>query len=393
MTSRRGTRVVDVEVFRVPPRWFFVRLRCDDGTEGWGEAIVPKRPRAVVGAIEDIAANIRGEDADRIEDLWQRMHRGGFFRGGPILATAAAAIEQALWDAKGRRVGLPVYEFLGGAVRERVRTYAWVGGDNPADVVEHTAGRLEQGMTAVKMNVAAQLDYLEPGPAIDAVVERVASMRAKFGKSLGIAVDFHGRANHVVARTLLQELQPYGLMWVEEPVAPECEDTLKDLRRVAGSTPIATGERLVSRWQFKQLLTDATVDILQPDVSLTGLFELEKICRMAEAYDVAVAPHCPNGPISLAASLQVDMCCGNVVIQEHSAGLHYNQGYAGLRPADLVDYLTDPGPLTTLDGHFLRGTGPGLGIEVDAERVAASVHEWELPDPVWRHDDGRLAEW
>jgi len=385
--------IADVDVYRVPPRWFLVRVRCDDGSQGWGEAIVPKRPRAVVGAVGDLADNLRGADADRIEELWQRMHRGGFFRGGPILGTAAAAIEQALWDAKARRAGMPVYEFLGGAVRERVRTYAWVGGDKPADVVEHTAQRLEQGMTAVKMNVAAQLDYLEPAASIDAVVERVASLRAKFGKGLGIAVDFHGRANHVVARTLLQELAPYGLMWVEEPVTPESDDTLRDLRRVAGPTPIATGERLTSRWQFKQLLTDGTVDVLQPDVSLTGLFELEKICRMAEAYDVAVAPHCPNGPVSLAASLQVDMCCGNVVIQEHSAGLHYNQGYAGLRPADLVDYLTDAEPLRPVDGHFLRTSRPGLGIDVDTAAVDWSDHEWQLPDPVWRHDDGRLAEW
>jgi galactonate dehydratase len=393
MSGRPTSHISDIEVFRVPPRWYFVRLRCDDGTQGWGEAIIPKRPGAVVGAINDIAANVVGEDADRIEDLWQRMHKGGFFRGGPVLTTAAAAIEQALWDAKGRRYGLPVHQFLGGAVRERVRTYAWVGGDNPADVLEHTERRLKQGFTAVKMNVAAQLDYLESRQAIDAVVERVASLRERFGSELGIAVDFHGRANHVVARTLLRELEQFGLMWVEEPVSPECDDTLKDLRRVAGATPIATGERLVSRWQFKQLLAEGTVDVLQPDVSLTGLFELEKICRMAEAYDVAVAPHCPNGPISLAASLQVDMCCGNVVIQEQSTGLHYHQGYEGLPAGDLFDYLADPGPLQTVDGYLARSEGNGLGIDIDADTVAARVHDWQLPDPVWRHADGRLAEW
>ena len=386
-------RINDVEVFRVPPRWFFVRVGCDDGTEGWGEAIVPKRPAAVVGAINDIAANVVGEDADRIEDLWQRMHRGAFFRGGPILGTAAAAIEQALWDAKGRRYGLPVHQFLGGPVRERVRCYAWVGGDDPADVVQHTKQRIEQGFTAVKMNVAGQLDHLEARPAIDAVVARVASLRGEFGPDLGIAVDFHGRANHVTARALLRELEQFGLMWVEEPTSPECDDTLGDLRRVAGATPIATGERLTSRWQFKQLLTSGAVDVLQPDVSLTGLFELEKICRMAEAYDVAVAPHCPNGPISLAASLQVDLCCGNVVIQEQSAGLHYHQGYAGLPAADLLDYLTDSAPLRAIDGYLPRGDGAGLGIDIDADAVSERRQDWYLPDPVWRYDDGRLAEW
>lgn len=393
MTGPVVSRISDIEVYRVPPRWFFVRLRCDDGTEGWGEAIIPKRPAAVVGAVRDIAANVVGAEADRIEDLWQRMHRGAFFRGGPVLGTAAAAIEQALWDAKGRRYGLPVHQFLGGPVRERVRAYAWVGGDSPADVVGHTKLRIEQGFTAVKMNVAAQLDYLEKSSAIDEVVSRVASLRSEFGRDLGIAVDFHGRANHMVARALLRELEQFGLMWVEEPVSPECDDTLRDLRRVAGSTPIATGERLVSRWQFKQLLTEGTVDVLQPDVSLTGIFELEKICRMAEAYDVAVAPHCPNGPISLAASLQVDMCCGNVVIQEQSAGLHYNQGYEGLRAGDLLDYLVDSAPLRTVAGHFDRGEGNGLGVDIDTAVVVDRAHDWVLPDPVWRHADGRLAEW
>jgi galactonate dehydratase len=382
-----------VDVFRVPPRWTLVRLRCGDGTEGWGEAIVPKRPAAVVGAIEDIGANIVGADAGRIEDLAQRMHRGGFFRGGPILGTAAAAIEQALWDAKGRRYGLPVHEFLGGAVRETLRTYVWIGGDRPEDVVEHTRSRLKEGFSAVKLNVAGQLDFLEPASSIDAVVERVASLRSEFGGDLGIALDFHGRANRVTARALVRELEQFSLLWVEEPVSPEDYDGLRDLRRVAGSVPIATGERLTSRRQVKDLLRDATVDILQPDVSLTGLFELEKICRMAEAYDVAVAPHCPNGPVSLAASLQVGFCCSNVVIQEQSRGLHYHQGFDGLPAGELFDYLSDPAPLRSPDGHFLRPAGAGLGVAVDADAVAAAVTDWRMPDPDWRHADGRLAEW
>lgn len=382
-----------LDTFRVPPRWTFVRLRCSDGTEGWGEAIVPKRQAAVVGAIEDIGANIAGADAGRIEDLAQRMHRGGFFRGGPILGTAAAAIEQALWDAKGRRHGLAVHEFLGGAVREKLRTYVWVGGDRPEDVVEHTRSRIKQGFSAVKLNVAGQLDFLEPSSSIDAVVERVASLRSEFGGDLGVAIDFHGRANHVTARALVRELEQYSLMWVEEPVSPEDYDGLRDLRRVAGSVPIATGERLTSRWQFKRVLTDGTVDILQPDVSLTGLFELEKICRMAEAFDVAVAPHCPNGPVSLAASLQVAFCCSNVVIQEQSRGLHYHQGFEGLPSGELFDYLADATPLQTQDGWFARPSGPGLGVDIDAGAVAAAVTDWRMAAPDWRHTDGRLAEW
>lgn len=386
-------RIRDVETFRVPPRWMLVRVRTDEGAAGWGEAIVPKRAGAVVGAVADLAANLAGEDAARIEDLWQRMHRGAFFRGGPILATAAAAIEHALWDLKGRAHGLPVYEFLGGRVRDRTRAYAWVGGDRPHDVAEQAATRLEQGFTAVKMNATPQLDYVDRRSAIDAVIERVGSIRDRCGPDFGIALDFHGRVHRAMARALLRELEPFHLMWVEEPVAPECEDDLPRLANVAGGTPIATGERLLSRFDVKPVLQAGGVDVLQPDVSLTGLFELEKICRMAEAYDVAVAPHCPNGPVSLAASLQVGACCGNVLIQEQSLGMHYHQGYDGLPQGELFDYLADGRPLEPRDGWFDVPAGPGLGIEVDEAAVRERVDDWTLPDPVWRYDDGRLAEW
>jgi galactonate dehydratase len=385
-------RIADVECFRVPPRWLFVRVRADDGAEGWGEAIVPKRPQAVAGAVADLAANVRGEDAARIEDLWQRMHAGAFFRGGPILATAAAAIEQALWDLKGRRHGLPVYEFLGGAVRERTRAYAWIGGDSPADVVAHAETRVAQGFTAVKMNATAQLDYVDHHGAVDAAVERVASLRERFGSELGIALDFHGRVHRAMARTLLRELEPFRLLWVEEAGPPERDDVLAVVARAAGGTPIATGERLLSRFEVKPLLERGVVDILQPDVSLTGLFELEKICRMAEAYDVAVAPHCPNGPISLAASLQVGACCGNVIVQEQSLGIHYHQ--EGTPRGELFHYLAEPGSLELRDGFFALPSGAGLGIEVAAAAVEAAAREpWQPSDTVWRYDDGRLAEW
>jgi galactonate dehydratase len=386
-------RIEKIETYTVPPRWIFVRVVTDDGLAGWGEAIVPKRVNAVLGAIQDLAENIKGADANRIEDLWQRMHKDAFFRGGPILGTAAAALEQALWDIKGRRYGLPVYDFLGGVVRERVRTYVWVGGDQPQDVVAHTRQRLEQGFTAVKMNVAAQLDYLEPHAAIEAVVQRVASLREAFGGDLGIAVDFHGRAHLTLARMLLRELEPYHLMWVEEPLTPEYDESLPELARTCGATPIATGERRTSRWEFKQLLADGGADIWQPDVSLTGLFEMAKICRMAETYDIAVAPHSPNGPISLAASLQVACCCPNIAIHELSQGIHYHQGYRGLPAGELTDYLQNPEVFSVKEGYLARPQGSGLGIEVDVGAVKTKAAKWRLLDSEWRHADGRLAEW
>jgi galactonate dehydratase len=386
-------RIEAMRCHRVAPRWIFVEVSTRDGLTGWGEAIVPKRAAAVVGAVEDLARNIVGADPGRIEDLWQRMTRGGFFRDGPVLATAAAAIEQALWDIKGRRYGLPVHEFLGGAVRERTRLYAWVGGDRPKDVVAQVKARLDQGFSAVKMNATEELDYLDRAEKVDAVVARVAAIRSAYGDAVDVALDFHGRVHRAMAKVLLRELEQFRLLWIEEPLPPGQEDLLPELAKHAGRTPLATGERLFTRAQYARLLESRAVDVIQPDVSLTGLFELEKICRMAEAYDVAVAPHCPNGPISLASSLQVSCCAGNVVIQEQSLELHYNQGYDGLPPGEMSDYLVDPAPLSPVRGHLARPLGPGLGIEIDPESVRARTVDWTLSDPVWRVSDGRYTEW
>lgn len=385
-------RLVGVETFLVAPRWILVRVATDDGLVGWGEAIVPKRARAVVGAVADLADNIVGADSDRIEELAQRMRRGGFFRGGAVLATAAAAIEQALWDIKGRRYGLSVHNFLGGAVRERVRLYAWVGGDRPRDVVEDVRARLAQGFTMVKMNATEELDLIDRAEKVTEVVERVGTVRDAFGDTVDVALDFHGRVHRAMAKVLLRELEAFRPAWVEEPLAPGHEDGLATLAAVGSSIPIATGERLTSRWEFKHLLASGVVDIVQPDVSLTGIFELAKIAWMAEAYDVAVAPHCPNGPVSLAASLQVGAAAGNVVVQEHSLGLHYNQGFDDLPPGEMFDYLRDPAPLTSHDGYLSIPTAPGLGVDIDEDAVRQSPG-WILRDSDWRHQDGRIAEW
>lgn len=382
----------EISTFCVPPRWVFVQVRTDDGLTGWGESILPKRRRAVLGAIQDLADNILGADANRIEELWHRMRRGGFFRGGPVLATAVAAIEQALWDIKARRLGIPVHEFIGGRVREWIPVYAWIAGDRPSDVVEDARTRVQQGFSAVKMNATSELDHIASNADIDAVVARIGALADAFGNRLGVALDFHGRVHRGMVRPLLHELAAFRPLWVEEPLAPGHDDQLPELRSGA-NVRIATGERLTSRWEFRHLLEAGAVDVLQPDVSMVGLFELEKICRMAEAYDVAVVPHCPNGPVSLAASLQVASACLNVPWHEQSIGLHYHAGYEGLQRAELFDYLTDPAPLAPSDGGLNVLDGPGLGIEVAESVVRERNGAWRLPDPDWRHPDGRIAEW
>jgi galactonate dehydratase len=385
-------KIARIETFCVNPRWIFLRVETDGGLVGWGESIMPRRRRAVLGAIADLAENITGEDPLAIEDLWQRMYRGGFFRGGPVLATAIAGIEQALWDIKGRHYGLPIHEFLGGKVRQKVRAYAWIGGDRPHDVVAMAKERMAQGFGTVKMNATAELHYLDTHDKIDAAVERVAALRRECGRDLGIAIDFHGRVHRPMAKQLFHELEPFHLTWIEEPLLPENFDALRGIA-AQSPIPIATGERLCSRWEFKSLFEERLVDIIQPDVSFTGIRELDTIGRMAEAYDLAVAPHCPNGPICLAATLQVDACLPNVALQEYSMGIHYHQGYAGLLPGEMTDYLTNPQAITVQDGHLLIPSGPGLGITINEEVVRARHHEWSFRDNNWRNPDGTLAEW
>jgi galactonate dehydratase len=385
-------KIARIETFCVNPRWIFVRVETDTGHVGWGESIFPKRVQAVLGAIADLSGNIIGEDPLRIEDLWQRMFRGGFFRGGPVLATAIAGIEQALWDIKGKHYNIPVHEFLGGRVREKVRAYAWVGGDRPGQVVEMTKQRVAQGFTAVKMNATEEMHFLDNASKIAATVARVEAIRNEFGNDLAVAVDFHGRVHRAMAKQLIKALEPYHLAWIEEPLLSEHNDLLAV---IAGntSTPIATGERLYNRWEFKSVFEDRVVDIIQPDASLAGLFELEKLSRMAEAYDVMVAPHCPNGPICLAASLQVDAAVTNLVMQEYSQNIHYHAGYQGLKPGEMEDYLLNPEVLAVKDGHLGIPTGPGLGISINEPLVRERHHVWTLKDSNWRNADGTVAEW
>jgi len=382
------TKISKVELFTVPPRWLFLKVTTDDGLIGWGEPIVEGRAETVKTAVEELSDYLIGKDAGQIEDLWQVMYRGGFYRGGPILTSAMSGIEQALWDIKGKRFGVPVYELLGGAVREKMRVYAWIGGDKPAETAEAAREKVAAGYTAVKMNGTAEMEWIDTNAKIEAAVANIAAVREAIGYDLGIGIDFHGRVHKGMAKALIKELEPFKPMFIEEPVLPENNEALIEIARMT-TVPIATGERMFTRWDFKQVLASGAVDIIQPDLSHAGgIWETRKIAAMAEAYDVAVAPHCPLGPIALAASLQLDFCTPNAFIQEQSLGIHYNQG------SDLLDYLTDPAVFAYEDGYVRRPTAPGLGIEVNEEKVremAAVGHRWR--NPIWRNADGSLSEW
>jgi galactonate dehydratase len=381
-------KITGYKTYVVPPRWLFLKIETDEGISGWGEPVVEGKAHTVETAVEEMMDSLVGKNPLNIEDHWQVMYRGGFYRGGPILMSAIAGIDQALWDIKGKYHQAPVHQLLGGACRESMRVYSWIGGDRPVDVGLAALEKKNAGFTAVKMNATEELQFIDSYGKIDQVLERVSAIREAAGPDFGIGVDFHGRVHKPMAKVLAKELEPYNLMFIEEPVLPENNEALRDIA-MHSSTPIATGERMFSRWDFKTLLSQGYVDIIQPDLSHAGgITECKKIFAMAEAYDVAVAPHCPLGPIALAACLQVDAGAYNAFIQEQSLGIHYNQGN------DLLDYLRDPTVFSYQDGYVAIPQGPGLGIEISEEYVqemAQTGHRWR--NPIWRHKDGSVAEW
>lgn len=380
-------KIVSMDTFLVPPRWLFLRVCTDEGVTGWGEPVVEGRAETVRAAVAELSDYLIGADPARIEDHWQVLTKGGFYRGGPVLASAVAGIDQALWDIAGKAAGQPVHALLGGPVRERARVYAWVGGDRPQEVADQARAQIDAGFTAVKLNASTELAPIETPARCDEIVERVAAVREAIGTRHDLVIDMHGRASTAMARRLLPLLEPFMPLFVEEPVLPEYSGNLASLAQTT-SIPLATGERLYSRWDFRHLLGSGLA-VAQPDVSHAGgISEVRRIAAMAEAYDVTMAPHCPLGPIALAASLQLAFAVPNFLIQEQSMGIHYH------RDNELLDYVVDHGPFTFANGYAIRNERPGLGIEVDEHAVSQAAtrgHRWR--NPLWRHHDGSFAEW
>ncbi len=381
-------KISEVNVFSVRPRWGFVEIVCDNGLAGWGEAVLEGHCRAVLACVEEYRDYLVGKDPARIEDFWSTIYRAGFYRGGGVMMSALSGIDQALWDIKGKCFGAPVYQLLGGACRDRMRVYSWIGGDRPSDTGAAAKAKKDEGFTAVKMNATEELQMIDSYEKVDAVLERVAAIRETCGPHFGIAIDFHGRVHKPMAKVLAKKLEPFDPMFIEEPVLCENMEAFKEIAACC-DIPIATGERLFSKYDFKRLLAAGGVDIVQPDLSHAGgITEVRKIAAMAEAHDVALAPHCPLGPIALAACLQVDASSYNAVIQEQSMGIHYNVGKS------VLDYVRNKDDFAFVDGFAALPGRPGLGVEVNRELVVEenkTPHNWK--NPVWRHADGSVAEW
>lgn len=371
-------RIIRLDTFHIRPRWLLLRIQTDRDVCGWGEATLEGRSRTVETMLHEMGRWLVGQDPRRIEHIWQNLHRGAFYRGGPVHGSALSGVDIALWDLLGRHLGTPIHQLLGGRVRDRIRLYAWTDAGTADDYVNSVrAVRQDRGLTAFKYNATGAMRPLSSAAALKAATDRLAALRAAAGPEVDIAVDFHGRLSRADARRLLRLLEPHGPLFVEEPVLPGDPDTLRD---VACSTciPIAAGERLVTRWEFQPLIERRAVAIVQPDTAHAGgISETRRIAAMAESRDILFAPHCPLGPVALAACLQLDAVTPNFLIQEH-----VTLGESLLRT-----------PFAPRDGYLPVPEGPGLGIEIDEDKLARECFDGVWDNPRFMAEDGGFAEW
>jgi galactonate dehydratase len=370
--------------------WIFVKLETDEGLVGWGESTVEWKTRAVVGCIEDLKTLLVGEDPQRVEHLWQIMYRQHFFRPGMVETSAISGIEMACWDILGKSLGVPVYQLLGGAVRDHVRLYDHLGGGEmhsvyhtlTADQARAKAHEsLEAGFDAIKLEVVIPRTRALDGAGVRRHADSVmAAVREEVGEDVDLMVDFHGRAHPAMAIAYAKLLEPYRPMFYEEACPSENPQAMALVAR-ATDVPLAAGERLCTRHGFRQLFEAQAIAVAQPDlVHCGGIAEAKRIAAIAEMYYISVAPHSSTGPIGHAASLHVGFSTSNFLIQETwRADVPWR-----------FEVLSESLPMER--GRALLPTRPGLGIEVN--EAEASKHPFQQ-EPLMRyfHDDGSVADW
>lgn len=372
-------RITKLETYLVKPRWLFLEMHTDEGLVGLGEPILEGRAKTVAQAVEELAPYLVGKDPTRVVHHWQAMYKHAFYRGGPILTSALSGVEHALWDISGKAAGLPVYRMLGGPLRDRIKIYAHCGGQTPEEAGESARQAVARGFKALKtgVNASRPARIIDTPEFVEGVERRFAAMREAAGNDVDIAIDFHGAVPPQTSALLIKALEPYQPLFIEEPVQCQNVDVLAELARKT-HLPIATGERLYTKWDFREVLEKGAASILQPDVAHAGgIFECRLIAGMAESYYAAVAPHCPLGPIALAACIQVDAAIPNFLAQEQ---VTLGEGY-----------LEEPFHFE--NGYLALPEKPGLGIALDKEALADKLgHDWRSPE---RYDpqDGTAVNW
>jgi len=358
--------------------WHFVEVETDDGLIGIGEASLEWREQAVAAAVDELARLLIGQDPNLIEHHWQRMHRHGFWRGGVVLGSAVSGIDQALWDLKGKRLGVPVYDLLGGPTRRRVRLYTHIRGATPEQAADHARELVGRGFTALKMGVPRAASVADERALLRLTVARVEAVRRAVGDEVDLMLDNHGQLAPADAIELGRALAAFGLLFFEEPVPP---DSVEALARVAAAQlplRLATGERLFSKWEYRPVLERGLVAVAQPDICHAGgLSELRKIAAMAEAAYVKIAPHNPNGPVATMASVHLAASIPNFLILE-------------MAQQALRDEVQVHG-LTIKDGWAELPRGPGLGIELNDAVIAAHPYAPGDYEPAF-YTDGSVAD-
>jgi galactonate dehydratase len=373
ISPKDKTKITKLETFLVKPRWLFLKIHTDAGITGLGEPVTEGRSLTCQTAVKEIEPYLVGKDPRAVVHHWQAIYRHAFYRGGPILTSALSGIDMALWDIKGKALGVPVYELLGGPTRNRVRVYAH------ARTPQAMKESMTRGFTAFKTGPAKQRParYVETPAAVKYAIEKFAELRAAVGDEADIGIDFHGAISPALAKVLIKGLEPYNPMFIEEPCQAQNHDVMADIAR-STHLPIATGERVFTKWGFREVLEKGAATILQPDMCHAGgITEVRLIAGMAEAYYASIAPHNPLGPISLAAGVQMAASIPNFLIQEQ---VSLGEGYLKK-------------PFTVREGYLDLPAEPGLGVELDENAMADKIgHDWRNPE-TYDADDGSVVDW
>lgn len=370
-------KITRLETFLVKPRWLFLKIYTDAGIVGLGEPVTEGRALTCAAAVKEIEPYLVGKDPRAVVHHWQAIYRHAFYRGGPILTSALSGVDQALWDIKGKAFGVPVYELLGGPTRNKVRVYAHV--QRRGTLEQSLKAAMAQGFTAFKTGPSKRRParYIETPAEVKYAAEQFAEMRRIVGENVDIGVDFHGAVSPAHAKMLIKALEPYSPMFIEEPCQAQNHDVMAEIAR-GTHLPIATGERVFTKWGFREVLERKAATILQPDMCHAGgITEVRLIAGMAEAYYASIAPHNPLGPISLAAGVQLAASIPNFLIQEQ---VSLGEGYVKQ-------------PFKVKDGYLELPTTPGLGVELDENAMADKIgHDWRSPES-YDAEDGSVVDW
>ncbi|HLL42919.1 MAG TPA: galactonate dehydratase [Segetibacter sp.] len=371
---RKDVKITKLETFLIKPRWLFLKIHTNVGVTGLGEPLLEGRALTVKTAIQEVEPYLIGKDPRRVIHHWQAIYRHAFYRGGPVLTSALSGIDHALWDIKGKLLGVPVYELFGGPTRDRVRVYGRAS--TPDDIRK----RKSEGYTVIKTGLAHEhpANIVENPRFIKHAVDSFAALRDAGGSDMDIGIDFHGNISPQTAKVIIKELEPYQPMFIEEPAQAQNADVMADIAH-GTHLPIATGERIFTKWGFRELLEKKAASILQPDLCHAGgITEGRIIAGMAEAYYIPIAPHNPMGPISLAAGLHLAASIPNFLVQEQ---VSLGEGY-----------LKNPFKLQK-DGTVLIPEGPGLGVELDEDKIKDKIgHDWKNPES-YNFLDGSVVDW